>query len=383
MAVTLTGFYSPVQAQSISKDGEEIATVSTAVPFLRIIPDARSGGMGDVGLAISPDANAQFHNIAKLAFADKDLGIAVTYTPWLRALVNDIYMAYLSGFKRIDDMQTIGMSLKFFSLGDITFTDYNGNETGQFRPHEFALDASYARKLGENFSTGLALRFIYSNLASGQHVQAIPIKAGIAAAADIGFYYNKPIEIGDRETKLGLGLVISNVGSKITYTESAEKDFLPGNLGFGAAWEFNFDDFNQINIAADINKLLVPSPDSAGTHRTKSVAAGIFGSFSDAENGGKEEMQELMYSTGIEYWYDQQFAVRVGYFHEHALKGNRKFFTAGIGLKYSVFGLDFSYLIPTTNQRNPLDNTLRFTLKFDFDAFKKNQEQEDAPAEFN
>jgi hypothetical protein len=374
-----------------NKNGEEYA-VTTAVPFLRIAPDARSGGMGDVGIAMQPDSitdpNGTFHNPAKLAFNTKPLGVSLSYTPWLRQLVNDIYLAHLSAYYKIDKNQAVGMSLRYFSLGQITFTNVQGENTGQFRPNEFAIDASYSRILAKGFSAGMALRFIYSNLATGQTVNGVNISPGIAAAADIAFYYNKPLKLAGRKTNLAFGATFSNIGSKISYTESAEKDFIPMNMGLGTAWQVNIDSHNQITIAADANKLLVPTPsledkDSNNIldYREKSVPAGLFGSFADAPGGFKEEMREFTYSVGLEYWYNQIFAVRAGYFHESSTKGNRKFFTAGLGLRYSVFGLDFSYLIPTSNQRNPLDNTLRFTLVFSFDKLGKDKNAETSPVD--
>jgi len=365
--------------------------VTTAVPFLRIIPDARAGGMGDAGIAVSADPGAIFHNPAKLAFAEKPLGFSVGYVPWLRSLVNDIYMANLQAYYKLDDLQAIALSMRYFSLGNIQFTNVQGEPTGEFRPNEFAIDAAYSRQLvkikkGGGFSAALALRFIYSNLATGQVVGGVDIKPGLAGAADIAFAYNQDFKIKNKyKTNFALGLNISNVGSKITYTESAEKDFIPMNFGLGARYSFNFDDHNQLNIAADMNKLLVPTPsnedeDSNGIYdyREVSVPSAIFTSWGDAPGGFKEEMHEITWSTGIEYWYDQQFAVRFGYFHEYENKGARQFFTAGLGLRFKVFGLDFSYLIPTSTQRNPLDNTMRFTLMFQFENFKKKQEAEPA-----
>ncbi|HXH19784.1 MAG TPA: type IX secretion system outer membrane channel protein PorV [Chitinophagales bacterium] len=372
------------------KGGQEIP-VTTAVPFLRIIPDARSGGMGDVGIGISADANAIFHNPAKLAFAEKPLGISMSYVPWLRSLVNDIYMANLAAYYKLDDLQALGMSMRYFSLGNIQFTNVQGENTGEFKPNEFAIDAAYSRQLvkikkGGGFSAALALRFIYSNLATGQTVNGIDIKPGLAGAADIAFAYNQDFKIKNKyKTNLAVGLNLSNIGSKITYTESAEKDFIPMNFGLGTTYSFNFDDHNQLNLSADMNKLLVPTPDTAdadnnGTYdyRETSVPSALFTSWGDAPGGIREELHEITWSVGLEYWYDQQFAVRAGYFHEYENKGNRQFFTAGLGLRFKVFGLDFSYLIPTSTQRNPLDNTMRFTLMFQFENFKKKQETQPA-----
>lgn len=379
------------QAQGVNSG--IVNAVTTAVPFLRIAPDARAGGMGDVGIATSPDPNSTFHNPAKLAFIKtydtkedkeydgKTFGVSMSYTPWLRSLVNDIYLAHLTGYYKINKMQAVAMSIRYFSLGQIQFTDAQGNNLQQFRPNEFAIDGTYSRILAKGFSTGLSLRFIYSNLASGQSVGGTSINPGIAASADIGFYYNTDIKVKDLKSNLAVGLVFSNLGSKVSYTNSARKDFIPMNMGLGLAYTIDIDKHNSFTLATDINKLLVPTPDpsdSAQTWRDKSVPAAIFGSFSDAPGGAKEELKEFTIGVGAEYWYDKQFAVRVGYFHESPTKGNRNYLSAGIGLRYSVFGLDFSYLIPTSAQRNPLDNTLRFTLVFNFKQIKQ---AEDAPVE--
>lgn len=370
-------------------DGSDCTnTILTAVPFLRIVADARSGAMGDAGIAISPDANAMHFNQSKLVFADKPLAISATYTPWLRALgLTDVYLAYLTGYYKLDDLQAVGVGLRYFSLGDINFTDEDGTPIGTGRPNEFDINVAYSRKLTDKLSAAVGAKFIYSNLAAGQQVDGQIIEAGTAGAADISFSYKTDLEANGRPSDLMVGLVVTNIGSKITYTNAAnkQKDFLPTNLGIGGAWNLNFDNYNSLTIAADINKLLVPTRcfddpatpenecDSDGNSvsdwREKSPIAGIFSSFSDAPNGFDEELKELMYSFGLEYWYDKQFAVRAGYFTESRTKGDRHFFTVGLGLKYNVFGLNFSYLVPTTNQRNPLDNTLRFSLLFDFGAF--------------
>ena len=357
-------------------------TIITSVPFLRIVPDARSGAMGDAGLATSPDANAMHHNASKLAFVDQDLSFSATYTPWLRALgLNDVYMAYLTGYKRIDDLSTLGFGLRYFSLGEINYTDDAGGALGTGKPNEFEINVGYARKLAENFSLSVGGKFIYSNLAAGQRVGTVEINPGVAGAVDFGLTFKKPIELSNSESNLTVGLAITNLGTKISYTNSINKDFIPTNLGLGAAWGFDFDEYNSFTITADVNKLLVPTPclgtdcdqeNSNGIpdYKEQSVVSGILSSFGDAQGGGSEEFRELMYSFGLEYWYDKQFAVRAGYYSEAQTKGNRQFFTVGLGLKYNVFGLNFSYLVPTTNQRNPLDNTLRFSLIFDFQAFE-------------
>lgn len=372
----LIGFW-PSTASSQTAGDEFLNTVTTAVPFLRVAPDARAGGMADVGISVSADPNGWFHNPAKMAFAEKDLGFSVTYTPWLRQLVNDIYLASVYGFKRIDDMQTIGGSLRYFSLGNITFTNQSGQFIGDFRPNEFAIDAGYSRKLSDYFSAGTMLRFIYSNLATGQQVNGVDVRPGTSVAADLSFFYQNPdIELGDMDATLAWGLNISNLGAKITYTADAQnRDFLPSNIGTGVSLNMQLDDYNQLLISLDMNKLLAPTPDTTGTQEWKeqSVPSAVLGSFSDAPGGFSEEFREIIFQLGAEYWYDNQFAVRAGYFYEADTKGGRNFFTVGLGLKYNVFGLNFSYLIPTTNQRNPLDNTLRFSLNFDFDALTGGQ----------
>lgn len=368
----------------------QVNTITTAVPFLLISPDARAGGMGDNGVATSPDPNSVHWNPAKLAFVEKDMGFSVSYTPWLRELVNDINLAYLSGYKKLGGDQAVAVSLLYFSLGNIDFTDEVGNKTTSFNPNEFAVDGAYSRKLGENFSGGLALRYIYSNLTGGALVQNASSHAGTSFAADLSGYYRKEMDISKKKALLSVGLNISNIGTKISYTESGVKDFIPTNFRLGSTLKLDIDQYNSISFGADMNKLLVPTPpvymkNSAGGdslvngHKIVeagkdpaniSVAQALFSSWGDAPAGIREEIKEINYSLGTEYWYDKQFALRAGYFHEAATKGNRQYFTVGAGLKYNVFGLDFAYLIPTT-QRNPLANTLRFTLTFDFDGLKK------------
>lgn len=369
--------------------GNRINTITTAVPFLIIAPDARAGALGDAGVASTPDANSMHWNPAKYAFIDNDMGFSMSYSPWLRALVNDINLAYLTGYKRFDKQQTIAASLLFFSLGDITFTNDIGQVIGDFKPNEFAVDVAYSRLFSEEISGAVALRYIYSNLTGGIFVGGAESRAGQSVAADVSAYYRKPIEINNQEALLSFGINISNIGQKISYTENIETDFIPINLRLGPAFTMDLDSYNQISILFDVNKLLVPTPpvwklDSnglpvytpdgkreilLGRDPNVSVVSGMFGSFADAPGGFKEELREFSLSAGVEYWYDKQFAIRAGYFHEHATKGNRKYFTLGAGLKYNVFGLDFAYLIPT-QQRNPLENTLRFSLTFDFAAFK-------------
>lgn len=375
-------YYDPITGQQYPT-GEKCANaVTSAVPFLRITPDARGGAMGDVGIASSVDPNGMHYNQSKLAFAEKNVSLAATYTPWMRNLgLQDVYLAYLAGYVRLDERQAIGMSLRYFSLGDIEFTDDNGQSLGQGRPNEFEVTGAYARKLSEQFSAAIGAKFIYSNLATGQIVQGAEIKPGISGAADVSFTYKAPIKLNKTKSELTIGTAVSNIGAKITYTNSVNRDYIPTNLGLGLGWKFNLDDYNTITVYGDFNKLLVPTPtpndddgDGIPDYKQYSPIRGMFVSFSDAPGGFSEEMKEITIGTGVEYWYDDQFAVRTGYFYEHYSKGNRKYFSAGIGVKYNVFGLDFSYLIPTTNQRNPLDNTLRFTLTFDFAAFEGEEE---------
>jgi len=366
-----------VNAQTTKTSTTGANTITTGVPFLTIAPDSRSGAMGDAGVAISPDINSQHWNPAKYAFIENDMGIALSYTPWLRNLVQDINLAYLVGFKRLDDKETMSASLRYFSLGDITFMSDNGDPTGQQKPNEFAVDLGYTRLLSENFSGAVAIRYIRSDLTGGQMVGGVETHAGSTFATDVAFYYQNQIRVNRKMSTIAAGLNISNIGGKISYTDGATKDFIPANMKLGVSYKTELDKYNTLTFAFDANKLLVPTPrkDSIDiitgvTGSSKSVVAGIFSSFNDAPGGEKEEFKEITFSLGAEYWYNKQFALRAGYFYEDPTKGNRKFFTAGAGLKMNVFALDFSYLLPVA-QNNPLANTLRFTLSFDFDAFNK------------
>ena len=351
-------------------------TITTAVPFLMISPDSRSGAMGDVGVATKPDANSLHWNPAKYAFVDDDMGFAMSYVPWLRALVPDINLSYLAGYRKLNDKEAVGIELRYFSLGDIIFTNIVGDVVGQFNPNEFALGTAYARKLSDEFSLAISGRYIYSNLTGGQSAGGIPTVAGTSIAADVGSYYERGIRIAKKDLDLAIGCNISNIGNKISYTETAIRDFIPINLRLGTSIGGDFDDFNKMSLAVDINKLLVPTPPiiddgevKIGKNADVSVVSGIFQSFGDAPGGFKEEMREINYSLGTEYWYADQFAIRAGYFFEHNTKGGRKYFTFGSGVKYNVFALDFSYLINASRSiigNNPLANTMRFTLVFDF-----------------
>lgn len=388
-----------IKAQSqLGRSDLQLNTITTAVPFLLIAPDSRAGALGDAGVATSPDANSIHWNPAKMAFIEKEMGVSISYSPWLRKLVPDISLSYVSIYKKLGDDQTIGGSLRYFSLGDIKFTDDQGNPLGDFRPNEFAVDIAYARKLGNRFSGGIAARYIYSNLTGGIDVSGANTRAGTSFAVDVsGFYTNDDANLFGQDVIFNAGLNISNIGAKISYTDDANKDFIPINMKIGQSLAFVLDDYNTIAIITDVNKLLVPTPPiyqldengspeldpvtnepviESGRDPNVSVMSGIMQSFYDAPGGMSEELREYNLSAGLEYWYNKQFAVRAGYFHEHLTKGNRKYVTVGAGLKMSVFSIDFSYLIATT-QNNPLANTLRFSLMFDFEAFKKQKTDEE------
>ena len=370
-------FSTQINAQEIDPP-LELNTITTSVPFLIIGPDSRSGGMGDVGVASTPDVNSMHWNPAKYAFVKDDMGFAINYVPWLRSLVPDISLSYLSGYIKRNNNETIGFSLRYFSLGDITFTDINSNVIGQYKPNEVAISGAYARKLSEHYSIAIATRYIYSDLTGGQTLTGgLGTHAGQSIAADISSYFQKEIRIGRKDFDWAMGLNISNLGNKISYTETAVRDFIPINMRFGTSIGTNFDEYNRMSIEFDVNKLLVPTPPSynddgdinGGMNPDVSVVNGVFQSFWDAPGGTKEEFRELNYSAGLEYWYAEQFAVRAGYFYEHPTKGDRQYFTMGAGVRYNVFALDFSYLIDASssiNGSNPLANTLRFTLIFDF-----------------
>ncbi len=366
-----------LMAQTASK----INVVTTAVPFLRISPDARAGGMGELGVATSPDANSSFYNLAKTPFAQNNTGIGLTYTPWLKDLgLNDVYLLSAAGYHKLDDNQSLSASLRYFSLGNIQFTDYSGSELGVGRPREFGADIGYSRKLSDKIALGLALRYIHSNLAAGYASNGNTYKPGNAVAADISFFYNGANQNGQG---WNFGVALTNLGTKIGYTNDAtQKEYIPANLALGAVYTKVFDEQNKITFGLDINKLLVPTPpvsqdnggqlDSAALadYHSKSVVGSWFSSFGDAPGGFSEELKEFYGSIGGEYTYNDQFSFRAGYFYENKDKGGRQYFTLGIGIKYNVVGLNFSYLIPSGSgiTRNPLSNTIRFGLVFDLNG---------------
>jgi hypothetical protein len=390
---------------------QQLNTITTAVPFLMISPDSRAGGMGDAGVAVSPDANAIHWNPSKLVFAENESEFRMSYSPWLRNLVPDMSLAYLAGYKRLaNGRSAVGGSLRYFNLGSIQFTDVNGQPIRDFKPAEFAVDLTLSQKLGTRTAGGFTLRYINSNLTGGLNVSGANTKAGQSVAADLSFYYIKDdMQYGRKDGEFAFGVNVSNIGAKMSYSDAAKQDFIPINLRLGPRFSIDLDDYNSLTWNLDLNKLLVPTPpvyllDSSGALVTddqgnlviasgkdpdRGVAAGMFGSFSDApgvvfydESGNvqvepgsitREEFREINFGTGFEYWYAKQFAFRAGYFWEHFTKGNRKYVTLGAGLRYNVFSLDLSYLIANT-QQSPLANTLRFTLGFNFNGKKKKAE---------
>ena len=360
--------------------------IDHAVISQTIAPDARSAGMGDIGAATDPDVNSQYWNPAKYPFCISKAGVSLNYTPWLRQLVNDIDLAYLSGYYRIGDYAAISGSLRYFSLGEV-YTDYENENAMTVKPYEMSLDVGASLMLSENFSIAAALRWLYSDLRYDYTEDASPASA---FAADLACYYQNYLNIGPRECQLGLGMNISNVGSKITYFGDDRSQFLPANLRLGASLMIPVDEYNRFTIAADANKLLVPmaptedmwkADDPDGTkygsleayaqekYNDLSSISGIFKSFSDAPGGFKEELEEIQWSVGAEYVYHDQFSLRAGYHHESENKGNRTYFTVGGGFRMNVFSLDVGYVIATAKS-NPLDQTLRFTLSFDMDGIK-------------
>ncbi len=339
-------------------------TIQTAVPFLRIIPDARSGAMGDVGIALTPDANSILYNASKLAIADNKWGASVNFTPWLRNLgVNDIFMLHEAGYYQFGKniKQAVGVSFQYFDLGKIQWTDYNAAPLGEGHAYEMAITGAYSRQLSDKWSMGLSAKYIYSNLGTFQ--RNMGIHSGKAFAVDISTTYKKPLKLGAVNTNFIISAAVSNVGNKISYINSS--DFLPANLGIGGAWEVAFSANHKLLVSIEFNKLLVLTPQPKDTTRSwknVSVISGIFKSFSDAPNGFKEEMQEINTSMGLEYWLFQRVALRGGYFHESTYKGGREFYTVGGGVRHRMYGLNVSYLLPTNNIRGPLDNTWRFSL---------------------
>ena len=395
VAVLLSLSFSGLQAQLTPGEVSQqvqLNTITTAVPFLMIGPDSRSGALGDAGVALSPDANSLHWNPAKMAFSENEVEFSLSYAPWLRALVDDMNLAYLSGVKRINKRQAWGAALRYFSLGNITFTDETGTTIRDFQPAEFSLDVGYSQKLSDKFSGGIAGRFINSNLTGGTNVLGANSKPGRSVAVDISAFYSNPrTKFAGRDAAFNWGLNISNIGAKMSYSESADRDFIPTNLKLGSALTMKLDEYNSLTFTADANKLLVPTSPIydqesgvnivSGYDPNVGVATAMMQSFYDApgivnfnqdgtytvEEGSilREEIREWNIGGGIEYLYNDVFAFRTGFFNEHRSKGARQFITLGAGIKYTVFTVDLSYLI-STRQQNPLANTLRFTLRLQF-----------------
>lgn len=371
-----------VNAQDVKN---QLNPVYHGVTSLAIAPDARGGGLGDVGAATDPDVNSQYWNPAKYPFCISRAGVSLNYTPWLRSLTPDIDLANITGYYRIGNYDALSASLRYFSLGEVIA----GSEQDIIKPYEFAIDVAYSRMLSETFSAAVALRYIYSDLAYRADDETTP---GSAFAADIAMYHNGYIMMGNRECQLGWGLNISNIGSKISYDEGNTSEFLPTNLRLGASLLIPLDEYNRLAISADANKLLVPTRPTMEQYISETGAdeqdysgytswlqdegyynispiSGIFKSFNDAPGGGKEELQEIQWSVGAEYSYNDQFFLRAGYHYEHPNKGNRKYYTLGAGFKMNVFSIDAGYVISAA-QNNPLDQTLRFSLSFDMDGIQ-------------
>jgi hypothetical protein len=347
--------------------------ITTAVPFLIISPDARSAALGDAGVATSPDANSAYWNPAKLSFIDKKYGGSLSYTPWLGKIVNDMDIVYLTGFIKPTREQAISLSLKYFDLGEISFRSDNNVNLGNFNPRELAVEATYSRMLTEEFSIGGTAKYIHSNLTGAFSSGGVDAKPAHSVAADIGIFYTKQLQKSATENFLSFGVSISNIGAKISYTNRDNEDFLPTNFRLGMAYTKGFDLHNKITFALDFNKLLVPTPPIRdqttgevlyGKDDNRSLLSGIFGSFNDAPDGGSEELKEVMTSAGIEYWYNDTFAARVGYFNEAKTKGNRKYATVGLGFRKNIFGIDVAYLVPTNKRDHPLAETIRFSILF-------------------
>lgn len=391
-------------AQSnVTDDDLQLNTITTALPFMSITPDSRAGGMGDAGTALSANSNSIYWNTSMLNFAEKNSEVSLSYTPWLRQLTNDIHLTNLSGYTRVGSRHAIGGNLRYFSLGEITFTDNTGNVLRDDKPNEFEITLGYAFKLSDKLSIGINGKFANSNLTGGLVVAGAETKAARAGAADISFaYYNPEVKLGGYNGRYTFATTINNIGNKVSYSDASNRDFLPTNLKIGNSYMLELDQYNSITLAIDVQKLLVPTPavynDSgeviAGKTGDVGVVAGMLQSFYDAPgvvvtdaNGDpimtsdgkaevtkgtvfKEELREINLATGLEYWYNNTFAVRTGFFYEHRTKGARQYFNVGIGLKYNMIGIDLSYLM-ALKKNNPLANTLRFTIRFDIGSNKK------------
>ena len=384
--VLLANYVTAQVSPEVSGQDRSSRVIVTAVPFLNFAPDSRHSGMGDVGVATSPDANSAHWNAAKLAFIESDIGFSLSYSPWLGKMVPDMSLNYLTGYKRIDAVSAFGIDLRYFNMGSIHLTDIYGSPLGEFTPRDIAIGATYSRKLSDNLSLGISARFIHSNLSGNLgSSNGNESRPGISVGTDVGIYYTREVILSGKDADWSWGANISNIGPKLTYNSADDLDYIPTNLRLGTALRLPLDEFNSLTFALDLNKLLVPTtpiylrdefgipvtdsegnlviaPDG-GKDPDRPLISGILGSFSDAPGGFREEMQELMVSVGVEYSYDDKFALRTGYFYENPDKGGRKFFTLGVGFKYRQLGFDFSYLVPQ-QQNHPLAETLRFSLAY-------------------
>lgn len=362
----------------INVSGSSSTAITAAVPFLSVVPDARSGALGDAGVAISADANAIFSNPAKLAFIKEKTSFSLSYSPWLRNLAKDMNMAYAAFTHQINERNAFGVSLNYFNMGSIDTYDENLNPLGGFSPSDFSFETAFSRKLGEGFSLGLSAKYIHSRIApsfvEGQQIESIN---GLAAGASL-FYTTKARQFG-KDVIFSFGAHLSNIGPKVNYTETGKSNFLPTNLKVGAANTWLLDEKSELTLTLDLSKLMVPTPPLrdvngnivSGKDDDRSVVSGMFGSFSDAPGGFKEELKEISYATGLEYWYDKQFALRGGYFYENPNKGNRQYFTLGAGFRYKIVDLNMAYILANQN-KSPLANTLRFSLLFNLTMKKSN-----------
>jgi hypothetical protein len=396
-------FAQPTGGSGVTDDQLQLNTITTALPFMSITPDSRAGGMGDAGTALSPSSSSVYWNTSILSFSEQTSEISLSYTPWLRQLTNDIHLSYLSGFYKINETHTIGAALRYFSLGEITFTDASGNVIRDDKPSEFELTGAYAFKLSNRFSVGINGKFAYSNLTGGLTVGGVNTKAGVVGAADLSFtYYNDDAKIGSLDGVYTFATTFNNIGNKVAYSDLSERDFIPMNLKIGNSFLANFDAYNKVTFSLDLQRLLVPTPPLydvidgeytmlAGMNPNVGVINGMIQSFYDApgavatdENGDyiqdadgnyevvkgtrfKEELSEINIAFGMEWWYNDVFAVRTGVFYESPNKGNRQFLNLGASLKYNMFAIDFSYLASLNGRQSPLANTLRFTVRLDLD----------------
>jgi len=404
-------------SSNVTQNDLQLNTITTAVPFMAITPDSRAGGMGDAGTALSGDANSVYWNTSMLNFAKQKSEISLSYTPWLRQLTNDMSLSYLSGYYRINDRNAIGGALRYFSLGEITFTDASGNVIRDDKPSEFEITGGYAFRLSEKMSLGINGKFAYSNLTGGLTVAGVNTKAGVVGATDISFtYYNDDAKLGKYDGVYAFAATINNIGNKIAYSELAKRDFIPMNLKIGNSVKAQFDKYNHLTASFDIQKLLVPTPAYydfyqgdytmiSGKNSDIGVIAAMAQSFHDAPGAPvkdatgeyvqnsdgtfqvtkgskfKEELTEINMALGLEYWYNNVFAIRSGVFYENKNKGNRQYFNAGIGFKYNKFGFDMSYLASLNGRQSPLANTLRFTLRMTLGSSGTEKESTDAKPE--